>query len=378
MNAEQFVRNLLAKGGIGINGNQPWDMQVHDPNLYSRIIAEGTIGLGEGYMNRQWDCERLDEFFYRCVLHKLGKQLPISFGAAMLFLQSKYQNQQTKHRSLETVETFYDLPVEVFEVSFDTRLTGSCGYWKGAKDLDEAQLLKQDLICRKIGLTAGSRVLDIGCGWGSFMGFAAEQYGAKCVGVTISGEQIAYAEKRYAGLPVEFRLQDYRDFKAEKKFDRVVSMGMFEHVGSKNYRRYFELARDAVKDDGLFLLHTIWQNKRSPAIDPWLDKYIYPNGQLPSLGEITTAVEGLFVVEDVHNFGAYYDRTLMEWDKKFQANKEAVKPAIEKTGKNYDKFCRMWEYYHLSCAGGFRARDIHVGQLVLSPKGVPGGYEAVR
>ncbi len=378
MNAEQFARDLLAKADIEINGNRPWDIEVHDPNLYARVIAEGTIGLGEGYMDRQWDCRQLDEFFNRVIALDLGKHLPFSFGTAMLFLRSKYRNQQTKRRSLETVGTFYDLPVEVFEASFDSRLTGSCGYWKNAKTLDEAQLAKQDLVCRKIGLNANHHVLDIGCGWGSFMSYAAEKYKARCVGTTISGKQVAYARKRYAGLPVEFRLEDYRDFKPDRKFDRVVSMGMFEHVGSKNYRRYLELARQAMKEDGLFLLHTIWQNKRSPAIDPWLDKYIYPNGQLPSVGEITSAVEGLFVVEDVHNFGAYYDRTLVEWDKKFQANKASVRSAIEQSGRDYDKFCRMWEYYHLSCAGGFRSRVVNVGQFIFSPNGVRGGYEPCR
>jgi len=375
---EKLARDLLAQAGISINGNQPWDMQVHDPRLYARVIAEGTIGLGEGYMERQWDCRQLDEFFNRVVAAELWRKLPFSLGTALLYLRAKYRNQQTKRRSLETVETFYDLPVELFEASFDKRLTGSCGYWKDAKNLDEAQEAKQELVCRKIGLASSHRVLDIGCGWGSFMGYAAEKYRARCTGMTISGMQVEYARKRYAGLPLEFRHEDYRDFKPREKFDRVVSMGMFEHVGSKNYRRYFELARAAMKEDGLFLLHTIWQNERSPAIDPWLDKYIYPNGQLPSVGEISSAVEGLFVVEDVHNFGADYDRTLVEWDRKFQANKESVRAPIEKSGRSFEKFCRLWEYYHLSCAGGFRSRIINVGQFVLSPKGVRGGYRTVR
>jgi cyclopropane-fatty-acyl-phospholipid synthase len=198
------------------------------------------------------------------------------------------------------------------------------------------------------------------------MGFAAERYDARCVGVTISREQVAYGRRRYADLPVEFQLKDYRDFVG--KADHVVSMGMFEHVGPKNYRRYFEAARRTLAEDGLFLLHTIWANERHAAIEPWLDKYIFPNGVLPTVGQIASAVEGLFVIEDVENFGADYDRTLMAWRAKFQSNRTAV------ASKYGERFCRMWDYYLLCCAGGFRSRRISVGQFVLSPAGVRGGW----
>jgi cyclopropane-fatty-acyl-phospholipid synthase len=215
------------------------------------------------------------------------------------------------------------------------------------------------------------RVLDIGCGWGAFMGYAAERYGAKSVGVTISPIQVEYTRKRYAGLSVEPRLADYRHF-AGPKVDHVVSMGMFEHVGSKNHRTFFEVARAAMENGGLLLLHTIWENERYPSIDPWQNKYIFPNGDLPSVGQIATAVEGLFVVEDVHNFGVYYDRTLMAWNAKFQSHRSIL------ARKYGERFCRMWEYYLLQCAGAFRSRHISVGQFVLSPGGVQDGYNAVR
>jgi cyclopropane-fatty-acyl-phospholipid synthase len=376
MNPESVARGLLSRAQIEINGRNPWDVQVHNEALYARVIATGSLGLGEAYMDGWFSCERLDEFFARVVGARLGQQLPMSVNLALLVARSKLQNRQTRRLARRAAEVHYDLPVEVFEATFDSRLTGSCGYWKEARTLDEAQDHKLDLICRKVGLHAGQRVLDIGCGWGAFMGFAAERYGARCTGVTISKEQVEYGRGRYAEPAVKFRLEDYREV-ADEPFDRIVSMGMFEHVGPKNYRVYFEAARRHMREDGLFLLHTIWSNEPSP-LDPWIDKYIFPNGALPTVGQIGTAVHKLFVVEDVHNFGPDYDKTLMAWNAKFQSNRAAVTALMSKEGQDGERFCRMWEYYLLSCAGGFRSREISVGQFVLSPRGVPAGYQSVR
>ncbi|MFI5011932.1 MAG: cyclopropane fatty acyl phospholipid synthase [Hyphomicrobiales bacterium] len=376
MKTESVVRDLLSRARIEINGRNPWDIRVHNEALYARVLANGSMGLGEAYMDGWFSCERLDEFFARAVEAHLGDRLPLSMNLALLVAKSKLQNRQTRRRARQVADVHYDLPVEVFEATFDSRLTGSCAYWRDARTLDEAQDRKLDLICRKIGLRAGERVLDIGCGWSAFMGFAAERYGANCTGVTISKEQVEYGRRRYAGLPVEPRLEDYRDC-ASGPFDHIVSMGMFEHVGPKNYRVYFETIRRLLREDGLFLLHTIWANEPY-ALDPWIDKYIFPNGALPTLGQIGTAIHALFTVEDVHNFGADYDRTLMAWNDKFQSNRAAVATLMEGRGRDGERFCRMWEYYLLSCAGGFRSRRISVGQLVLSPHGVRGGYQSVR
>jgi cyclopropane-fatty-acyl-phospholipid synthase len=376
MNAESVMRDLLSQAAIEINGRDPWDIKVRDEALYSRVLANGSVGLGEAYMEGWFDCERLDEFFARVVRCRLSEKLPLSMNVALLAAKSKLQNRQTRRRARQVAEVHYDLPVEVFEATFDSRLTGSCGYWKDARCLDEAQDAKFDLICRKLGLRAGQRVLDIGCGWGAFMGFAAERLGARCTGVTISREQVDYATKRYAGLAVEPRLEDYRDVK-DGPFDHIASMGMFEHVGPKNYRLYFERVRRLLKEDGLFLLHTIWANEPYP-IDPWIDKYIFPNGALPTVGQIATAVHALFIIEDVHNLGADYDKTLMAWNDKFQSNRAAVAALMSRMGRPGERFCRMWEYYLLSCAGGFRSRQMSVGQFVLSPHGVRGGYRSAR
>ncbi|HEX4179818.1 MAG TPA: cyclopropane fatty acyl phospholipid synthase [Caulobacteraceae bacterium] len=366
MSAETLLSELLRTADIEIDGARPWDLQVHNHDLFDRVLAHGSLGLGEAYVDGWWDCDQLDAFFTRAVGFKLGAGLRLTPALAWLLASSRLFNRQTRARSLEVAEVHYDLGIDIFEATFDRRLTGSCGYWRDATDLDSAQEAKLDLVCRKLGLKPGRRVLDVGCGWGAFMGFAAERYGVNCVGVTISREQAEYARRRYAGMPVEFQVRDYRDFDGEA--DHVASMGMFEHVGPKNYRGYFEKIRRVLKPDGLFVLHTILANEESSAIEPWLNRYIFPNGVLPTIAQVARATEGLFVIEDVEVFGADYDRTLMAWRAKFQSNRRVMADA------HGERFCRMWDYYLLSCAGGFRSRRINVGQFVLSPNGVPGGW----
>ena len=252
----------------------------------------------------------------------------------------------------------------------DTRMVYTCAYWKDATDLDAAQTAKLDLVCRKIDLQPGQKILDIGCGWGSFACYAASEYGAEVVGVTVSKEQAELARKRCAGLPVEIRLQDYRD--VTEQFDHIISLGMFEHVGDKNFRSYMEKVHQCLKDDGLFLLHTIGHMLTVKNGDPWINRYIFPNSQIPSVYHIGKAIDNLFVMEDWHNFGADYDRTLLVWYNNFKQHWPELK-------KNYDdRFYRMWRYYLLMCAGVFRARYIQLWQIVLSKNGIPGGYYSVR
>ena len=364
------VEELFAMAGITIGGSEPWDIQVHNRRFHRRVVADGSLGLGEAYMDGDWDCPALDQFFDRVISARLSERLGITLPLAILRTAARFQNRQTISRACIVADVHYNLPLDIHLATYDRRVTGSCGYWKDATDLNAAQEAKLDLICRKIGLSAGHSVLDIGCGWGSFIGYAAEKYGAACTGVTVSSEQVAYASQRY-GAAINPLLLDYRNY-AGPSVDRLVSVGMFEHVGYKNFRTYFDCARRYLKEDGLFLLHTIWENERYPTIDAWQDKYIFPNGDLPSLGEITSAVEGLFVVEDVHNFGADYDKTLMAWNDNFQARRAEM---AERHGM---RFCQMWEYYLLQNAAAFRCRHISVGQLVLSPRGLRGGYRTVR
>ena len=202
------------------------------------------------------------------------------------------------------------------------------------------------------------RILDIGCGWGSFAEYAATKHGASVVGVTVSKEQIELARERCAGLPIEFRLQDYRDI--EGQFDAVISLGMFEHVGHKNYSTFMRVLDRCLKPDALALLHTIGKNESIPGVDPWIAKYIFPNGEIPSLKQITEALEPDLIIEDLHNFGPDYDRTLMAWNQNFCNGWDKLKD-------NYsDRFYRMWTYYLMVCAGAFRARDLQLWQFVIS------------
>ena len=360
---------LLAKADIKINGGDPWDMQVHDERLYARVLRRGSLGLGEAYMDGWWDAKELDQFFTRVLSAKLDTALT-PLQRTIQDLQGAFYNFQSKARAFQVGERHYDLGNDLYERMLDTRMVYTCAYWKDANNLDDAQEAKLDLICRKIGLKKGDRVLDIGCGWGSFAKYAAEKYGAEVVGVTVSKEQAALAHERCKGLPVEIRIHDYRE--TQGQFDHVVSIEMFEAVGYKNFRTFMEVVRRCLKEDGLFLLQTIGGNRSVRTTEAWIDKYIFPNGMLPSVTQIGEAIEGIFVMEDWHNFSNYYDRTLMEWNRRFQNAWPELK---EKYG---ERFRRMWEYYLLSCAGSFRSRRNQDWQIVLSPNGVPGGYTSVR
>ncbi|MDE1164604.1 MAG: cyclopropane fatty acyl phospholipid synthase [Pseudomonas sp.] len=365
---QRVAEQMLGNAGILVNGPNPWDMRLNAPGVLERGLGYGNLGLGEAYMDGDWDAQHLDEFFARLLRGGIGDAV---HPAALIFhaLSARLLNLQNERRAWQVGQQHYDLGNDFYTAMLDPRLTYTCGYWQHADNLADAQEAKLDLVCRKLGLQPGMRVLDIGCGWGSFMAYAAEHYGVECVGVTISKEQCEWARERYSHLPLEFRLQDYREL--DERFDRIASIGMFEHVGHKNYRVYMETAHRCLADEGLFLLHTIGKNQRHSTPDPWVDKYIFPNGDLPSIGQIGDALDGLFVAEDLHSFGADYDKTLMAWHSNFEA---AWPQFAEQLG---ERFYRMWRYYLLSCAGAFRARDIQLWQWVLSRKGLLGGYQRI-
>ncbi len=364
------IQELLSLADVQINGDRPWDIQVHDEKLYSRVLAGGSLALGESYMDSWWDVEQLDEFFNHILSANLDKKVRPSLPLVSGYLKSKIFNEQTRRKSKVVGEKHYDIGNDLYERMLDKRMTYTCGYWKEAKTLDEAQEAKLDLACRKLGLRPGMKVLDIGCGWGSFAIFAAEKYGVEVVGITISKEQVELGKKRAAGLPVELRFQDYRE--VTEKFDRIVSLGMFEHVGVKNYRAYMQVVDRCLKDDGLFLLHTIGGNKSTSGTDPWIAKYIFPNSMLPSAAQITKSAEGIFRLEDWHNFGPYYDNTLMAWFNNFDRHWEEIK---DKYG---ERFYRMWKYYLLACAGSFRSRKNQLWQIVFSKVHSTHVYESIR
>lgn len=367
--SKKFVKNLLSGAHIEIDGNNPWDIQVRNEGFYDRLVWQGSLGLGESYMDGWWDAADLNEFIYRAIGHNLDKRVKRNLATLGVYLQSRILNLQ-KSDAYCVGRHHYDIGNDFYQAMLDKSLAYSCGYWKNAENLDEAQEAKLDLVCKKIGLKKGQRVLDIGSGWGSFMKFAAERYGAICVGLTVSKEQTDYANSTRGNLSIETRLQDYRVI--DERFDHVVSLGMVEHVGYKNYRAYMEKVASLLKDGGLFLLHTIGSSESVFNSDPWVAKYFFPNSMLPSVEQIGKATDGLFVLEDWHSFGTDYDKTLMAWFNNLDHNWQDLDP------KYNDRFYRMWKYFLLAGAGSFRARRNQLWQIVFSREGVRGGYESIR
>lgn len=366
------ICDIAAEAGIRINGNAPWDVQVLDERVYRRILSKGTLGFGEAYMDGMWECDHPDQFFHRLLSVDADEKIDGWSRLRLLgeVLRHSLFNLQSSQRAFQVGEQHYDIGNDVFEAMLDPTMSYSCGYWHDAANLEEAQQKKLDMICRKLELKPGERLLEIGCGWGGLARFAAERYGVEVVGITVSREQQKFALDRCAGLPVSIELMDYRNL--TDKFDKVVSVGMFEHVGQKNYPDYFDTAHRVLKEHGLFLLHTIGNYISSPKTDAWLDRYIFPNGKLPSAKEIAATLEGRFLIEDWHNFGADYDHTLMAW----WANFDKAWPTLE--SKYGRRFYRMWKYYLMSCAGFFRSRQGQLWQLVLSKRERGGVYRSVR
>ncbi|MEQ1796080.1 MAG: cyclopropane fatty acyl phospholipid synthase [Nitrospira sp.] len=369
MNPQQTVQELLARAHVHVNGSDPGDIQVHDDRFYHRVLSEGSLGLGESYMDGWWDAKQLDEFFFKVDSADLDKAMHDTHLLLNTF-KARLFNMQTIDRSKRVAQRHYDLSNEFYERMLGPHMQYTCGYWTRAKTLAMAQEQKLELICRKLQLKKGDRVLELGCGWGGFAQYAAATYGCSVVAYNISEQQVAYARRWCAGLPVEIRLSDYRD--ANGEFDKVAAIGICEHVGFKNYRTLMEVAHRTVKPHGLFLLHSIGNNASTTTGDPWFDKYIFPGGMLPSVAQLSTAMEGLFVLEDWHNFGTDYDRTLLAWMENVNRHQAQWASTFD------ERFFRMWRYYLLSLAGAFRARTIHLWQIVLSKHGLLGGYESVR
>ena len=365
---KKALQSILAPADVCVNGHRPWDIRIHNTGFYERVLAGGSLALGESYMDGWWDCDALDQFFERILEARLDKKAKTNtslFQRAML--KAKIFIGQSRSKAYDIGEWHYDIGNHLFFAMLDKRMNYSCGYWARAETLDDAQEDKLNLICLKMGLGPGMKVLDIGCGWGGFAKFAAEKYGATVHGITVSREQVEYAKKLCHGLDVKIDLKDYREL--DETYDRIVSEGMFEHVGFRNHDTFFKTVHRCLKANGLFLLHTIAKNTSAETTDPWIDKYIFPNSILPSAKQIAAAAEGWFVVEHWHSFGQDYDKSLMAWYDNFKKNWAKLKEAYDK------RFYRMWTYYLLSCAGCFRSRRNQLWQIVFSPKGIKGGFQ---
>jgi cyclopropane-fatty-acyl-phospholipid synthase len=364
-----LLESRLEGTGVEIDGPDPWDIRICDPRCFRRVLARGSVGVGESYMDGDWDCEQLDELFVR-LFRARAEQRMLSLGKLLLGLQTAFINMQSATRAFTVGRRHYDIGDDLYSHMLDARMIYSCGYWRQAQNLDAAQEAKLDLVCRKLRLEPGMHVLDIGCGWGGAAQFAAERYGVKVTGVTVSRNQAAIARERCKHLPVEILLCDYRA--VHGVFDRIFSIGMFEHVGSRNYATYFEHARRMLADDGLLLLHTIGSNVSERSTDPWIERYIFPNSMLPSAAQIAASVEQRFVIEDWHSFGPDYDRTLLAWYERFHAAWPALRARYSA------RFHRMWKFWLLTSAASFRTRRIQLWQILLSPDGVNAGLAEIR
>jgi cyclopropane-fatty-acyl-phospholipid synthase len=358
---KEAVRALLSEADILIDGSRPWDIRVLNENLYDRVLAGGSLAAGDAYVDGWWESSRLDQFFHRIFLSDLNEKLTKSWRMQFDFLLARLGNRQTLSRSREVAELHYNLGNDVFQTMLGRRMAYTCAYWNDANGLDEAEEAKLELVCRKLELKPGMTVLEYGCGWGAFARYAAERHGVAVLGVNIAEEQVRLGRELCRGLPVELVVKDYRQVVG--RFDRVVSMGIMEHIGPKNYRAYMETAARCLKDDGIAFVHTIVGNVSGYVCDPWFDRRIFPNGVTPSLRQLTAAAEGLFVVEDAHNIGPQYDPTLMAWHDNLARGWQSLK---EKYG---ERFYRTMKYYLLSSAGTFRSRRSQVFQLVMTKPG---------
>ncbi|MGD0774280.1 MAG: cyclopropane fatty acyl phospholipid synthase [Candidatus Solibacter sp.] len=369
--AARKVAEVFALAGIEIGGRRPWDLQVHDQRFYPRLLAGGDLAAGESYMDGWWDAEALDEMCTR--VHRAN--LPALIGGWEMFwlaLKSRVFNRQRRSQAGRVAHVHYDLGNDVYQAMLDRRMQYTCAYWQDAATLDQAQENKLHLICRKMQLQPGMTVLELGGGFGGLAHFMATQYGCRVAMYNISAAQVAHAREWCKGLPVRIEQKDYREAARETgTFDRVVSVGLCEHIGQKNYRGFLDLTHRLLSPGGLFLLHTIGGNESYTCTDAWIDKYIFPNGMTPSVSQLGKAMEGRWVVEDWHNFGPDYDPTLMAWWRNF----DRAWPSLE--AKYGERFYRMWKYYLLGCAGGFRARRLQLWQLVLSKGDIP-WYTPVR
>lgn len=371
-NSTEFLlfKDICLKAGITINGTASFDIKVYNEKLYSRIIQGGSLALGDSYVEGWWDSDCLDETLSKIISAQESiKILPFSFKVQIA--KSKILNMQTKLLAKRVAQQHYDLSNDFYALMLDPFMQYTCGYWQNATTLNQAQEDKLDQICKKLKITQKDHVLELGCGFGGFAKFAAERYGCSVVGYNISKEQLKWARDWTKSLPIEFIEKDYRE--ASGSFDKVVSIGLCEHVGYKNYSTLMHTVHRCLKDGGLFLLHSIGGNISAVTTDAWLEKYIFPGSVMPSPSQITKSFEDLFILEDWHNFGVDYDKTLMAWYDNFNLNWSTIMQM------GFDqKFYRMWKYYLLLCAASFRVRKNQNWEIVLSKGELKERYSSLR
>ncbi|MFO6296648.1 cyclopropane fatty acyl phospholipid synthase [Rahnella selenatireducens] len=351
-------KNLLHKADIQIEGTRPWDIRIRHPGFFKRIMLQGLLGLGESYMDGWWECDRLDIFIYKFLAHKLDEAVPGNFRDILLVLSENIFNRKSDDCHGSVFVNEYDIGYDVFTHMLDPYMQYSCGYWRKGATLAEAQEAKLKMICEKLQLAPGMRVLDIGCGWGGTAEYSARHYDVYVEGTTNSTEEQKIAQSRCQGLDITIMLEDYQDL-LDDKFDRIIALGALEYLELKNYQNFFKALARCLKPDGLFLLHSTGSTELVSHVGPWLNKYIFPKGCLPSGQQLVQSIEPYFRIEDWDNLGTDYDKTLMSWFEKINESWPSL-------SMNYSPgFRHMLEYYLCSSAGFFRAGKIQLRQLLL-------------
>jgi cyclopropane-fatty-acyl-phospholipid synthase len=358
--SQRVIESILEPQDIHINGNRPWDMVVRDERVFRDIVTRGSLGLGNAYTQGWWDSPALDEWMYRVSqspalrsARTLTHIIPNALATASEFLY----NTQSLPRSQHVLKKHYELNLPLFANMLDPLMQYSCAHFGNTKTLPEAQVEKLDLIARKLEISERDTLLDIGSGWGGLAKYFSENKGCSVTGINISQKQIQFSEKFAPSQKVSFQNRDYRQI--EGIFDKVVSVGMFEHVGPQNYRAFMKSAHKALRPGGLLLIQSITKSTSDKICDPWIKRNIFPNSHIPSLAQVSAAAEDLFVLESVQNIGEHYDKTLMCWHKNFTKNWEKISPSFDSA------FQRKWTYYLLTCAGVFRARELGCCQVLF-------------
>jgi cyclopropane-fatty-acyl-phospholipid synthase len=359
-----FIKGLLLKAGITIGGNKPYDIHVHNEAFYDLVMTSGSLGLGESYIEKYWDCAQIDEFINRIIRADLSSEVGKDFKSLARIILAKVKNYQKASQSASDISEHYDIGDGWYESFLDNRMVYTCGYWKNATNLDEAQEAKLNLSCRKEKIEDGMHILDIGSGWGSYAKYVLENFkNVTVTGISNCKTHVQYATntcKAYKNR-VEFQLHDWG--KIAGKYDAIASFGMFEHVGPKNYRRFMKKVYNSLSsDESLFLLHCISSNTATTSTDPYIQKRIFPGTVIPSVAGISKATDGLLKLEDWHLFGQDYDTTLMAWHNNFVKNF----PELFKIGKFNERNFRKQVYYFCMCAGSFRANKNDLSQIVFS------------
>ena len=376
-----LIRRLIKRGTLRLTSARGTSLAFGDgeePPVAARfttlgaelgVMLEPELKLGEAYMNGTFVVEQ------GSIADLLGMVMGSGYGHALRWthpldwprlLWRRLKQLNLRGRARRNVAHHYDLDEQLYALFLDSDRQYSCAYFETpSTTLDDAQLAKKRHLAAKLRLTPGARVLDIGCGWGGLALYLAEHAGAQVTGITLSKEQLARARVRASekdlSEQIDFRLQDYRDIVGP--FDRIVSVGMFEHVGVMFYDRFFRTCAQALADDGVMVLHSIGRSEGPGTTNPWIAKYIFPGGYIPALSEVLPAIEraGLLVT-DVEILRLHYASTLHAWRERFLAHRETVE-------KLYDsRFVRMWEFYLAASEMAFAKQNMMVMQIQMTKR----------